>query len=116
MLVERYHRNLLTFIFRIVRDWHLAEDIGQEVFLDVYKELPSFDPGRGSPFPAWLFIVARNRSISELRRRGRSDRRRKPARSNSTCWRENSPPPPVFACGVSDFRPSNAGGSGGVGG
>lgn len=73
LLVERYHRNLLAFIFRIVRDRHLAEDIGQEVFLDVYRELANFDPDRGTPFPAWLYIIARNRAIGELRRRGRSE-------------------------------------------
>ena len=73
LLVHKYHRSLLAFIFRIVRDPHLAEDIGQEVFLNVYRELPRFDPGRGTPFAAWLYIVARNQCISELRRQGRTE-------------------------------------------
>ena len=73
VLVRAYHRNLLAFIFRIVRDPHLAEDIGQEVFLSVYKELPRFDPDQGTPFAAWLYIAARNRSISELRTMGRAE-------------------------------------------
>ena len=73
LLVQRHHRNLLAFICRIVRDPHLAEDIGQEVFLNVYKDLPRFDPERGTPFAAWLYIVARNQCISELRRRGRQE-------------------------------------------
>lgn len=68
LLVRKHHRSLLAFIFRIVRDAHLAEDIGQEVFLRVYRELAGFDPDRGTPFAAWLFIVARNQCISELRR------------------------------------------------
>jgi RNA polymerase sigma-70 factor, ECF subfamily len=72
-LVRKYHRNLLAFIFRIVRDAHLAEDIGQEVFLKIYKELPRFDPDRGTPFAAWLFIAARNQCISELRKQGRTE-------------------------------------------
>jgi RNA polymerase sigma-70 factor, ECF subfamily len=72
-LVRKYHRNLLAFIFRIVRDAHLAEDIGQEVFLNVYKELPRFAPDRGTPFSAWLYISARNRCISELRKQGRRE-------------------------------------------
>jgi len=70
-LVQKYHKNLLAFIFRLVRDPHLTEDIGQEVFLDVYKSLSKFDPEMGTPFSAWLFISARNRCISELRKRGR---------------------------------------------
>ena len=70
-LVQKYHKNLLSFIYRFMRDPHLTEDIGQEVFLDVYKSLPKFDPEMGTPFSAWLFISARNRCISELRKRGR---------------------------------------------
>lgn len=72
-LVHKHHRNLLAFIYRLVKDADLAEDIGQEVFLNVYKELPRFDPGRGTPFAAWLYIVARNQCISELRRMGRTE-------------------------------------------
>ena len=72
-LVQKYHKNLLTFIYRFVRDPHLSEDIGQEVFLDVYKSLPKFDSERGTPFSAWLYISARNRCISELRKRGKSE-------------------------------------------
>lgn len=69
ILVEKYHRRLLAFIHRIVGDESLVEDIGQEVFLDIYKSLKDFDPERGTPFSAWLFIAARNRCTSELRRR-----------------------------------------------
>ncbi|MBC7903363.1 MAG: sigma-70 family RNA polymerase sigma factor [Gemmatimonadaceae bacterium] len=72
-LVQKYHKNLLTFIYRFVRDPHLSEDIGQEVFLDVYKSLSKFDPEMGTPFSAWIYICARNRCISELRKRGRSE-------------------------------------------
>lgn len=72
-LVRKYHKNLLTFIYRFVRDPHLSEDIGQEVFLDVYKSLSKFDPEMGTPFSAWLYISARNRCISELRKRGRGE-------------------------------------------
>ena len=73
LLVEKYHRRLLAFIFRLVRDRHLAEDIGQEVFLKVYQALPRFDTGRGTPFAAWLYIVARNEALSALRQARSSD-------------------------------------------
>ncbi len=68
-LVEKYHYRLLNFIFRIVRDEFIVEDLGQEIFISVYRALPDFDEGRGVPFSAWLFIIARNRCISELRKR-----------------------------------------------
>ncbi|MFA7061085.1 MAG: sigma-70 family RNA polymerase sigma factor [Pedobacter sp.] len=72
-IVQKYHKNLLAFIYRFVRDPHLTEDIGQEVFLDVYKSLSKFDPEMGTPFSAWMYISARNRCISELRKRGRTE-------------------------------------------
>jgi RNA polymerase sigma-70 factor (ECF subfamily) len=43
------------------------------VFLDVYKSLSKFDPDMGTPFSAWLYISARNRCISVLRNRGRTE-------------------------------------------
>lgn len=69
LLVEKYHKSLLNFIYRMVGDESIVEDIGQEVFLDAYKSLRGFDEKRGTPFSAWLFISARNRCVSELRKR-----------------------------------------------
>jgi RNA polymerase sigma-70 factor, ECF subfamily len=70
-IVEKYHRHLLHFIFRLMGNERMVEDIGQDVFLNVYKSLNRFDTTRGVPFSAWLFITARNRCISELRKRER---------------------------------------------
>lgn len=72
ILVRRHHKDLLGFIHRLVRDPHLTEDIGQEVFLDAYKALHRFDVSRGVPFMAWLCVLARNRCVSVLRRQGRT--------------------------------------------
>lgn len=69
LLVDKYHRSLLAFIFKIVGDKDVVEDIGQEVFFAVYKSLKNFDELRGVPFSAWIFTIARNRSISFLRQR-----------------------------------------------
>ncbi len=66
-LVQKYHKNLLSFIYRLVRDPHSTEDIGQDVFLSAYKSLPRFDTERGTPFVAWLFVIARNRCVNHLR-------------------------------------------------
>ena len=68
-LVQKYHKHLLNFIYRLVRDEQIVEDIGQEVFFNVYKSIRTFNTQRGVPFSAWLFITARNRCISELRKR-----------------------------------------------
>jgi len=70
-LVEKYHHRLLSFIHRLVGDESIVEDLGQDVFLNIYKSLADFNEQGRVPFVAWLFIVARNRAISELRRQGR---------------------------------------------
>ncbi|MBN1907103.1 MAG: sigma-70 family RNA polymerase sigma factor [Deltaproteobacteria bacterium] len=66
-LVQKYHKNLLSFIYRLVRDPNITEDIGQEVFLSVYKSLDGFDTEKGTPFAAWLFVIARNKCVNYLR-------------------------------------------------
>lgn len=71
IVVDKYHRQLLTFIYRLVGDQNIVEDLGQEVFFSVYKSMQDFDEERGVPFSAWLFISAKNRCISELRSRGK---------------------------------------------
>ena len=71
LLVNKYHRHLLNFIYRLIGNEQAVEDIGQEVFLSVYKSIRAFNVNRGVPFSAWLFITARNRCISELRRKSR---------------------------------------------
>jgi RNA polymerase sigma-70 factor, ECF subfamily len=72
LLVGKYHKHLLNFIYRLLGDDQCVEDIGQEVFLSIYKSIRNFNTGRGVPFSAWLFITARNRCISELRRKSRT--------------------------------------------
>jgi RNA polymerase sigma factor (sigma-70 family) len=67
LLVERYSALLLPLITRIVRDEHLAHDVLQHVFLQLYRSLPTLVPGR--TLKAWLCQVARRCSIDELRRR-----------------------------------------------
>ncbi|MCX5870333.1 MAG: sigma-70 family RNA polymerase sigma factor [Deltaproteobacteria bacterium] len=69
LLVERYHRPLLAYIFKIISDKDLVEDIGQEVFFNVYRSLNNFDENKGVPFSAWIFAAARNRCMTVLRQR-----------------------------------------------
>ena len=68
-LVEKYHRPLLNFINQLLGNPSAVEDVGQEVFLSAYQSLKNFDPSRGTPFSAWLFIIARNKVYDELRKR-----------------------------------------------
>lgn len=68
LLVEKYHKRLLGFIFRLIGKKEEVEDLGQEVFLSAFKSLSKFDEDRGTPFSAWLFTLARNQCISHWRK------------------------------------------------
>lgn len=70
LLVERYHRPLLAYIFKMIGDRQLTEDIGQEVFFKAYQKINGFDENKGDAFSVWLFAIARNNCISFLRRKG----------------------------------------------
>jgi RNA polymerase sigma factor (sigma-70 family) len=66
-LFKRYRPALFKFIFNILRDYDLSCDILQQVFLQLYISLPTLDTGK--PLKSWLFQVARNRCLDELRRK-----------------------------------------------
>ncbi len=69
LLVRRYNTPLFSFICRFLGDYDLACDVLQQVFLRFYISLPKL--GTGEPFKSWLFQVARNCCVDELRRKHR---------------------------------------------
>jgi len=70
-LYDRYSGLVFSEASRILRDKGAAEEILQDIFYQVWRTADKFDPQRGS-LPGWLVVVARNRAISKLRRRGAS--------------------------------------------
>src|SRR5215469_7156272 len=66
-LVRRYSTPLFTFICRFLGDYDQACDILQQVLLQLYICLPNLCTD--DPLKAWLFQVARNRCLDELRRK-----------------------------------------------
>ena len=70
LLVRRYNAPLFNFICRFLGDYDLASDVLQQVFLRFYTSLPKLETGE--PFKPWLFQVARNCCVDELRRKYRS--------------------------------------------
>jgi RNA polymerase sigma factor (sigma-70 family) len=67
MLVRRYNVPLFNFICHCLGDYDLACDVAQQVFLQLYISMPTLRTGE--PLKAWLFQVARNRCLDELRRK-----------------------------------------------
>lgn len=68
-LVEKYKQPLYNFIFRTLRDETETEDVAQTVFLQVYKSRARYR--RTAKFSTWIFTIARNLCLNEIRRRSR---------------------------------------------
>jgi len=66
-LYDRYAAMLSSVLNRILRDSQAAEEILQDIFLQLWRDASRFDASRGS-LPGWLLVIARNRAISRLRR------------------------------------------------
>ena len=67
-LLTTYRGRVYRLAFGFVRTPADAEDLAQEAFVRLWRALPLYD-GRAS-FSTWLFVIARNACLSELRRRG----------------------------------------------
>lgn len=71
-LFERYGGMVFSVALRVLNDAARAEDLMQEVFLQLWREPGKFSSGRGS-LGAWLAVVARNRAVDVVRGRKPSD-------------------------------------------
>ncbi len=67
VLFELHHQAVLRTAYGIVHNYDLAEDITQEVFIELPTSIKRFDQQR--PFPPWLYTVVVRRSLKELRHR-----------------------------------------------
>ncbi|MCB1504907.1 MAG: sigma-70 family RNA polymerase sigma factor [Hyphomicrobiaceae bacterium] len=66
-LIGRHHVRLYRFLLRLVRDEAMAEELANEVFMEVWRNAGRYE-GR-SQVGTWLLSIARNRAISRLRKR-----------------------------------------------
>jgi RNA polymerase sigma-70 factor, ECF subfamily len=67
-LYERYSAIVYSVALRVLGDTGAAEDILQEVFMQLWRSPDVFDATRGS-LPGWLAVITRNRAIDSLRKR-----------------------------------------------
>lgn len=67
-LYDRYGNLVYSVALRTLGETSAAEDVLQDIFLQLWTRPTSFDPTRGS-LPAWLSVLARNRSIDVRRKR-----------------------------------------------
>ena len=67
VLVRRYQRRLTAFLSQLVGDLELARELTQEAFVRAWSALERFDPRYR--FSTWLFRIAHNLGIDQLRRK-----------------------------------------------
>jgi RNA polymerase sigma-70 factor (ECF subfamily) len=68
-LVDKYKQPVINVAARMLRDPTEAEDLAQNVFVQVYKSAHRYQVA--SKFSTWLFTIARNLCLNEIRRRSR---------------------------------------------
>jgi RNA polymerase sigma-70 factor (ECF subfamily) len=67
MLVKHYLKPVYNFVFRLSNNKNEANDIVQEVFVKVWKNLKKFNPDKN--FKTWILTIARNTTIDWLRKK-----------------------------------------------
>lgn len=87
-LVEKYKQPVMNLAYRTLRDATEAEDLAQNVFVQAWKSASRYEPT--AKFSTWIFTIARNLCLNEIRRRTRH-----PAESLDQT-RDDNPELPLF--------------------
>ncbi|OYU80115.1 MAG: RNA polymerase subunit sigma-70 [Flavobacterium sp. BFFFF1] len=69
LLYDMYSKNLYGVIYNLVKDREEAEDVLQEVFVKIWKNIETYNEGKGRFF-TWILNIARNTAIDKLRSKG----------------------------------------------
>jgi RNA polymerase sigma-70 factor, ECF subfamily len=93
-LYDRHSRLVYALVLRILQQATTAEEVVQDVFLQLWRNSAQYDVSRG-PFVPWLLAMARNRALDQLRLKSERQRRRE---------YQTDQLPPVVA--ISDFEGS----------
>ena len=72
-LYDRHAGRMYALVLRILKDSGLAEELLQDLFLEVWQKADKFDSGRGALL-AWMLVMGRSRALSRLRSIQRRDR------------------------------------------
>jgi len=90
-LYERYAQRIYSLVLRIARQAATAEEIVQDVFLQLWRNAHLYHASRG-PLEPWLFTMARNRSLDQLRlKRERQRLREDPLEMHSSAFVSSNP-------------------------
>jgi len=74
-LYDRHSRIVYALVLRILQQAGTAEEVVQDIFLQLWRNAQRYDESRG-PFVPWLLTLARNRALDTLRLKSERQRRR----------------------------------------
>src|SRR5687767_10584232 len=101
LLVDRYKQPVMNLVARTLRDLTEAEDVAQHVFVQVFKSAHRYHVA--AKFSTWIFTIARNLCLNEIRRRSRH-----PAESLDATSPENEDQPLHQYADTRTFSPPDA--------
>ncbi len=94
LLLDKHRASVVHFLYRMVQNHAVAEELGQEVFLRVYRSRSTYEPS--AKFTTWLFRIATHLALNSLRD-GKNERSQE---------RLDASAPDLPVRQVSDERPS----------
>jgi RNA polymerase sigma factor (sigma-70 family) len=97
-LYDNYSGALYSIILNVVNDEELANDVLQEVFVKIWKQIDSYDTAKGRLY-TWMLNIARNASIDTIRSKGYQN-----SRQNRELTDES-----YAGAGTTEFRPDQIG-------
>lgn len=65
-ILNLYKGRIFSYVYRMVRNYHSAEDITFDTFIKCFKALATFDTSK--PFTTWLFTIAHNLTVDHFRK------------------------------------------------
>lgn len=88
-LYDNYSSALYGVILPIINDSELANDVLQEVFINIWRKIESYDPSKGRLF-TWMLNIARNASIDVLRSKSYQNSQKNQSLMDTVNWNSSS--------------------------